>query len=73
MKLGQKLRLGLTPVTLQEQQATPAAHTFACPICGGIVDRRDLGQMMLHERPAHRSRRVDREMERQMERRISGG
>jgi Zn-finger nucleic acid-binding protein len=59
-------------VTLQEQQATPAVHIIACPICGGIADRCDLGQMMLHERPAHRSRRVDREMERQIERRVSG-
>jgi hypothetical protein len=60
-------------VTLQVQQVTPAVQIIAYPICGGITDRCDLGQMMLHERPAHRSRRVDREMERQMERRISGG
>jgi|UPI0004866AC9 hypothetical protein len=48
-----------------------AEHTYICNICGETVDRRDLGRLMLHERPAHRSRRVDRDLELAMERRVS--
>jgi hypothetical protein len=62
----------IQPEDLPASRAAAEPHNFTCPICGDTVDRGDLGSMMLHERPAHRSRRVSRDLEREMERHISG-
>jgi hypothetical protein len=72
MKPQQKLRQGLTPAPIGSQPAS-ATHTFTCPACGEMIDRNNLGQMLVHGRPAHRvTARVDREHERAMERHIAG-
>lgn len=34
------------------EPAHEADHFYKCPVCGGWVDKRDLGQVFSHEGPA---------------------
>ncbi|SFQ04393.1 hypothetical protein SAMN03159463_05465 [Mesorhizobium sp. NFR06] len=34
-------------------------HFYACPACGQTVDKRDLRQVIWHERPGHKQLEMD--------------
>ena len=36
------------------EPANPLDHFYRCEACGQMVDRRDLGQVLHHEKPDHK-------------------
>ncbi|TIV96813.1 MAG: hypothetical protein E5V85_16715 [Mesorhizobium sp.] len=58
---GRGLRTPLTIVGKRhgDEPPTEAHHFHLCPTCGQAVDRRDLRQVIWHQRPTHEPLEMD--------------